>query len=327
MRQEPFQQGIAILSFDTEQIWGHLDILNEEQFQKHYPGAVEAHDKLLDRLSDAGVRATWFIVGGMTLPQSAGGSDARMIGLPSAWTSRIPAGSEQSAPLWYRRNFLKRLLDSSPAQEIGLHGGLTHLIWTDPMVTPEIADRELSEGIKALGEAGVHPYTFSHPREGENYHHLLPKYGIGCYRSKTPTLDFRLGRTLPGAVLRILNEIRQGTPPPVWPSETMPGLWAIPASLFLYPIGPSRTRFAALKSRVERFRRGLKAAARHRGIFHYCFHPDNLTESPDGFSMFEDMLELLTRARQAGDIEVTGMGDVARTMQQRRFAAQPVATN
>ena len=315
MKAETFKQGVAILSIDTEQIWGHLDYLDDAQFNRQYPRAIEAHDELLDRLCAAEVRATWFVVGGMSLSGSEGEADVRAAGLPSSWTGRIPARTESEAPFWYRRSFIERLRDASTCHEIGLHGGLTHLIWTDPRVTRQVAEWELAEGAKALREAGICPSTFSHPREQENYHDLLPKHGISCYRSKTPTLDFRLGRTLPGAALRILNEMRRGTPPPVWPSETLPGLWAIPASLFLYPIGPSRTRFAALKSRVHRFRRGLEQATRHKGIFHYCFHPDNLTESPDGFSMFDDMLELLVRARQAGDIEVMGMGDVAHAMQ------------
>jgi hypothetical protein len=220
--------------------------------------------------------------------------------------------------LWYRRSFLRRLQHASTPQEIGLHGGLTHLIWTHPHATRAVVESELAEGVKALEEAGVSASTFSHPREQEKYHDLLPKYGISCYRSRTPTLDFRLGRTLPGAALRILNEMRRGAPPPVWPSQTLPGLWAIPASLFLYPIGPSRTRFAALKSRVHRFRLGLEAAARHKGIFHYCFHPDNLTESPDGFSMFDDMIELLVKARQSGNIEIAGMGDIANRVKSKR---------
>lgn len=315
MTTKPFEHGIAILSFDTEQIWGHLDTLNEAQFHKQFPEAIEAHDKLLDRLTAAGVRATWFVVGGMSLQGSDGQADTRAEGLPAFWTSRIPAGTENEAPEWYRRSFINRLKDPGRDQEIGLHGGLTHLIWTHPQVTREVAELELAQGTRALSEAGISASTFSHPREQERYHDLLPKHGISCYRSRTPSLDFRLGRTAPGAALRILNEMRRGTPPPVWPSERMPGLWAIPASLFLYPIGPSRTRFAALRARVERFRRGLEAATKAKGIFHYCFHPDNLTESPDGFSMLDDMLEVLTRARQAGNVEVMGMGDVAKRMQ------------
>ncbi len=124
----------------------------------------------------------------------------------------------------------------------------------------------------------------------------------------------RLGRTLPGGIVRILDEMRRATPPPVWPREVMPGLWSIPASLFLYPIGASRSRLVPLRSRVERFRRGIDAAVRHRGIFHYCLHPDNLAEAPGGFSMLDDMLELLVRRRESGDIEISTLAEVTSRM-------------
>ncbi|HVW08191.1 MAG TPA: hypothetical protein VHC90_06395 [Bryobacteraceae bacterium] len=312
-----FERGIATLSFDTEQIWGYLDIFGEQQFTGKFPGAIEAHDRLLDRLTAGQIRATWFIVGAMTLPGSEGKSDERMRGLPSSWIGNIPAGTESTAPLWYRRSFFERLKQASPQQEIGLHGGIAHVVWDHPEVSREVAERELAQGVRAMQEAGVTPLTFSHPRERERYHDLLPKYGIRCYRSRTPTLAFRLGRTLPGAALRLADEMRRAAPPPVWPVRKMNGLWTVPASLFLYPIGQSRNRFVALRSRVERFRKGIEAAARHKAVFHYCFHPDNLTESPDGFTMLDDMLESLTRARDAGDIEIAPMGDIAESMERR----------
>ena len=31
---------MVMLSFDTEQIWGYLDQLNEPQIQSRYPGAI-----------------------------------------------------------------------------------------------------------------------------------------------------------------------------------------------------------------------------------------------------------------------------------------------
>jgi len=319
MKRELFERGMVILSFDTEQIWGYSDYFSEEEFLTRFPGAFEAHDRLLDRLCEADIRATWFLVGGLALPGSQGARDGRMAGLPTERTSTVPAGSERTAPGWYRRSFVRRLREAQPRQEIGLHGGLIHLIWSDQCVTRDIARRELAEGVRALNELGVSPCSFSYPREKERYHDLLPLHGISCYRGRTPTLAMRLGRTLPGGIARILDEMRRATPPPVWPREVMPGLWNIPASLFLYPIGKSRARLVPLRSRIERFRRGIDAAVRHRGIFHYCLHPDNLAEAPGGFSMLDDILEMLVRRRESGDIEISTLAEVT-----GRMHAEPV---
>jgi len=313
-----FQRGVVMLSFDTEQMWGYFDRLNEAQFQSRYPGTIEAHEKLLACLCAAGLSATWFVVGGMTLRGSGGARDLRMAGLPADWTARIPSGYETTTPMWYRRSFVERLRETSPFQEIGLHGGLTHFIWTDRRATRDVVRWELSEGIKALEQAMVRPLSFSFGREQEAYHELLPGHGIRSYRGRTPVLACELGPTLPGALLRALDELLRASPPPVWPRETLPGLWNIPSSLFLYPIGPLRTRVLALRSRFERFSRGLEAAARHRGIFHFCLHPENLAESSHGFSLLEDILDHLTQSRDRGDVEVLTMGQVAARMEGAR---------
>jgi hypothetical protein len=75
-----------------------------------------------------------------------------------------------------------------------------------------------------------------------------------------------------------------------------------------------------LHTRIERFSRGLEAAARHRGIFHFCLHPENLTESPQGFAMFEDILERLILSRDRGDIEVLTMSEVTARVEGPREA-------
>jgi hypothetical protein len=313
-----FERGTVILSLDTEQIWGYMDLFSEPQFRERYPGALEAHPRLLACLCDAGISATWLIVGGMTLRGSNGARDSRMAGLPANWTARIPCGSEIITPLWYQRSFVERLREAYPLQEIGLHGGLTHLIWTGRRATRNVVQWELAEGVKALQQARVQPRSFSFGRDQEAYHELLPAHGICSYRGRTPVLAYQLGRTRPGALLRLVDELRRATPPLVWPQETLPGLWNIPSSLFLYPIGASRTRFVGLRSRLERFRRGVEAAARYRGIFHFCLHPENLVESGAGFSVFEDILEQLVRSRDRGDVDILTMGEVAARMLQDR---------
>jgi peptidoglycan/xylan/chitin deacetylase (PgdA/CDA1 family) len=313
--QTTFERGTVILSIDTEQIWGYLDLLNEAQFEEKYPNAPLVHEKLLDRLSAAGVGATWFVVGGMALRESIGAGDPRMIGLPPDWIRTIAGGSEQTAPLWFRRSFVERLRDAQPAQEIGLHGGLTHLIWTDPRARQDGVKRELSEGINALRQVGVKPRSFSFTRNEEAYHELLADQGIRCFRGCPPALAWRLGRTFSGALWRAADEVRCATPPPVWPRRRSPDLWSIPASMFLYPLGPKRARILSLGSRVERFRKGLNAARRSRGIFHFGFHPENLAESPQGFTILDDILAVLTRAREQGDIELMTMSDVVDRME------------
>jgi hypothetical protein len=64
-----------------------------------------------------------------------------------------------------------------------------------------------------------------------------------------------------------------------------------------------------------------------RGIFHFCLHPENLTESGQGFSLFEDMLERLIRARDRGDIEILTMGEMAARMERGQGRELPVSSD
>lgn len=321
----PFERGVVILSFDTEQIWGYVDLFDEQRFLKRYPRAIETHESLLEHLCSAGISATWFLVAGLALDGSQGQRDLRFAGLPQGWVSRVRSGDQSSAPLWYRRSFVERLRDSRPRQEIGIHGGLTHLIWTDSHTTPNVATRELTRAIGALGESGVRATSFSYPRDEERYPDLLAANGVLCYRGRLQVRAHLLGRTFRGRLLRIADEIRRADPVVVWPEETLPGLWNVPSSMFLYPLGRTRTRFVTARMRVERFARGVEAAARERGVFHFCLHPENLAEHPCGISLLDDCLSELMKARDRGDVEVLTVGEVASRME--RIKAERFATS
>jgi hypothetical protein len=311
-----FERGAVIISIDTEQIWGYTDCLTEAQFDRRYPAAAEAHSKLLARLCSAGISATWFVVGGLALRDSAALRDRRCAGR-FAGSRRIPT-IEYAPWLWHNQSFVRRLAAARPEQEIGLHGGLTHLIWEDPLVTQDIARTELVEGISALEPFCGRPRSFSYPRNREAYHDLLADHGFQCFRGSPPAMAWRLGRTVPGAVLRALEEWRRSTPPVVRPWESRPGLWNIPASMFLYPIGSARARLVGLRSRIERFTRGVEAAAREHAIFHFCFHPENLAESARGFSLLDGILEKLIERRARGDVEVVTMGGLVARMERKQ---------
>jgi hypothetical protein len=315
--QELFPRGAVVVSIDTEHIWGYFDFLSEAAFREKFPGAVEAQERLLERLLIAGVSATWFVVGGMALRGCDGPRDPRLAGIPGLWTLKIPSGREEPAGLWYRPAFVRRLREACPLQEIGLHGGLTHLVWTDEGVTRYAAERELTEGIRALEDMCVQPRTFSYARTCEAHKSLLPQHGLHSYRGPAPSLSWRLGRTLPGAFMRAMDEWLLRTPPVVWPYETLPGLWNVPASLFLYPISPMRARLARMHSRLERFSRGVEAAVRLGGIFHFSLHPENLAESRYGFGLLDDILDQLTRACQREGVEILTMSDVVNRIERK----------
>jgi hypothetical protein len=312
---ELFPTGAVLLSIDTEHMWGYSDHLTEAAFHQRFPRAVEGQQRMLAHLVGADISATWFVVGGMALQDCAGGHDLRFAGLPDYWVRRVPRSRESADSLWCQPSFVRSLLHVTPSQEIGLHGGLTHLPWQDPHVSREHAERELAEGVRSLEELGVRPESFSFARTQEAFHTLLPQHGLHSFRGRVPALAWKLGRTLPGAFLRALDEWCATDPPIVWPREVMPGLWNVPASMFFYPIRPAHRNPAPIRSRVQRFVKGVAGAVRSQAIFHFSLHPENLVESPQAFSVFDEILDRLSRARREEGVEVLTMSEVARRME------------
>lgn len=307
-----FARGVVVISIDTEQIWGYLDLTDESGFTRRFPQSIPVHNRLLASLCAANISATWTVVGGLSLRGTTGPEDACFAGLPKDWTARIPAGDEESAPLWYRRSFVTCLHDSHPAQDVGIHGGMSHLIWDDSRTSSETVSREIASGIAALEGIGIHPRALVFPRNVVSHLDVLVRHGIRCYRGRAPVTSEKLGlkHSLAGRASRLLEEAARLTPPTVWPEEVLPGLWNIPASLNLYTMRPSATRLAPLGTRLERVRMGVEAAARQGRIFHFWFHPENLAEAPWSYPTFEAILEELMRRRDAGDIEILTMNQI-----------------
>jgi hypothetical protein len=106
----------------------------------------------------------------------------------------------------------------------------------------------------------------------------------------------------------------------------MPGLWNVPASMFFYPIRPLRSRVLPIRSRLERFNKGVEAAIRSGAIFHFSLHPENLAESPHGFAIFDEMLDRLNRACHQEGVEVLTMSDVISRMERNRLCSTTAVT-
>ncbi|MDP8980796.1 MAG: hypothetical protein M3O35_09420 [Acidobacteriota bacterium] len=302
-------RGAAVISIDTEQIWGYFDLIGERQFEARYPNARDTHHRLLELLSREGIGATWAVVGALSLAGSEGGADERMSGTPAYWAERIPAGDETSRPLWYARSFVRCIQSARTPQEIGLHGGISHLVWGDARTSPALAASELRAGIAALNEIGVDPASFVFPRDLEAHHAILADDGIRCYRGRAPILSERLGYNIAGSLARAAEEVSKATPPVVWPEQVLPGLWNLPASMFLYSLGRERSRLVKPGLRVERTQLGLRAAAKDRGVFHLGLHPENLAESDFAFAIFEQMIHEICRWRDQDDIDILTMSE------------------
>jgi hypothetical protein len=85
--------------------------------------------------------------------------------------------------------------------------------------------------------------------------------------------------------------------------------------MIYFPIH-GRRRLIPVSRRVERARKGLRAASRKGRIFHLWFHPTNLAEEPD--AMFRGLREIFSVVREScreGRLRVETMGTLACRLQ------------
>src|SRR5207249_10655088 len=89
------------------------------------------------------------------------------------------------------------------------------------------------------------------------------------------------------------------------------GRWCMPGSMICFA-RPARRRFSPLPARVHRARKGLRAEARQRKVFHLWFPPTNLADEPE--RMFAGLREILRAAadlRRRGELDIEPMGALA----------------
>jgi hypothetical protein len=101
-------------------------------------------------------------------------------------------------------------------------------------------------------------------------------------------------------------------PPPVVPRRTAHGLINLPGSMFYMP-ATEWQRYVPMAVRTVVVKRGLREAARRRGIFHLRLHPEALVFGADRlFEGLADIFEEAHRLKKGGSLQLLTVYDAAR---------------
>jgi peptidoglycan/xylan/chitin deacetylase (PgdA/CDA1 family) len=311
-------RGVFTLSLDFELAWGSRDLSDniEPLLRLARVTREQVFHPLLELLESRGMSATWATVGHLFLPSArreAGRLHPQLTPPRHAWKpdwfAGVPEGDETSAPEFYARSLVQRLLQSG--QEVGSHG-FSHPIYGDPGCTEEAARADLAAARAAAADMGVTLRSFVFPRNVHGHLGLLREAGFTCWRPLEPAWYRRPGG--PGSVVRLAHladVARAACPAVVTPRVGDFGLVEYPASASFLPMEGVR-RFIPMRQRVERCRRGLDRAAEEGKAFHLASHPHNLASHPRVMlAAFGAVLDHAARLRDAGRIEVLSMGAVA----------------
>lgn len=309
-----------MLSLDTELMWGSFHRMTPAQFEAGYPDVRGTIRAILDLLERYEMAATWAVVGHLFLERCERDANGRahpeMVHPQQRWWSgdwymHDPCSDRGRDPLWYGPDIVDLIQGAKVPQDIGSHS-FAHPHFGDPAMTREAAAADLDACMAAAKARGIELRSFVYPSNSEGHHDLLRDRGFSAFRGTGPE-EARV-RRLPRPVrrpVRLATQVLGASPLVGRPTETLPGLWDIPASSLLL----TRTGLRSLATRTARLRRvraGIAAARRTGSVFHLWTHPWNLADDPSfHIALLRDILEGVARDREAGLLRVETMAGMA----------------
>ncbi len=311
------ETGVFTISLDFELIWGTMDKYGPSRFEKLC--AIERScvvDRLLGLFTEFGISATWCTVGHLFLNSCS--TDRKVkhpeivrpnhSWVPHDWFLHDPCATEETAPLFYGRSLIEKLLDCRVRQEIGSHT-FSHVIVGDTGCSRATFETELESSVRAARALGIEMRSFAFPRNRVGHPDVLRSHGFTSFRGPEPR--WWHSESCP-ALLRHLGHLSEvismRTPPVVLPELILPemsrpemhapALWNIPGSMLFTPSHGLR-RYIPIALRVRRARKGLDAAARRKRIFHLWFHPTDFAANVE--PMLAGLRQVLEHARKLRD--------------------------
>lgn len=286
-----------ILSLDCEGKWGvadHLtprdhETLSDERLRMAYAGILSALDAF-------DIPATFAFVGTFSLSadrlralKPALADFARAV--PGYLEPALADMAEGTNQGWTGDWAVEAVDAARTRHEIGLHGA-THIPWTWPGMTPDMARRELGLIYDARAPILSRTTTFIFPRNRGDHPELLDDFGIAGLRAT---------REYPNRIASLASEFNifekpEGVPPPARPLS-------IPAGYFVNWLSGGRKLVPQAVSRL-RARRLLERAAETGETVHYWTHPENIASAPATLDLLRGILAEVAALRDAGRCEV-----------------------
>ena len=303
----PVNRPIFILSVDFELLWGY--VLHPKDRAAGLLLSDETKGRgstltLLNILDRHGLPATWATVGGLFLEP-----DQPHPALSSAAHSALFEKADRQ--LFHAPDLIEKIRSSPTGHEIAYHS-FSHVRFSE--CTPEVALRELTEGVRAAEKLGLSLRSFVFPENKIGHAALLKQAGFLIYRGQTlggRAVEQGLTTRLKGVVMRRIT-----APPvaPIWRD----GIWEVPGSMVF---GDSLLPFAVL----PRAERGLRRAIRQNMVFHLWLHPQDLLLDSNLGSKLDAFLAFVGKKRKRGELEVMTMGELGSVLTEKPLLLFPLA--
>jgi peptidoglycan/xylan/chitin deacetylase (PgdA/CDA1 family) len=241
---------------------------------------------ILDLLTEFAVPITWATVGHLFLSSCARGDRPHGdMPRPPAntrwqgdWYKHDPCTNLRRDPLWYAPDLIEQVIGARVAHEIGSHS-FSHIDFSSETSNPELVKREIEACLAVMTPFGVRLRSLVYPfnRMGHAYHDLLHQFGIIAVRHRD-------------------EEIRLS-----YPERSAFGVYKIYESMNLRSADHYHYR-----DKAELF---IARAVEQGASYHLWFHP---SDPRTVFQKeFREILQIIQLQREAGNVWVATMGDLA----------------
>jgi peptidoglycan/xylan/chitin deacetylase (PgdA/CDA1 family) len=273
------------ISADFELNWAFR---SQPAKQRDQLGITERHNVpyILDLLTEFGVPITWATVGHLFLTACACQGEAPHRNMPRPplnarwegdWYKHDPCTDLRRDPLWYAPDLIEQIMAAKVAHEVGSHS-FSHIDFSPQTSDRELVKREMEECLAGMSNLGLRMRSLVFPfnRMGHSYHDQLHQFGIIAVRHRD-------------------EKIRLS-----YPERGAAGVYKLYESMNL-----RSSNFYQYRDKAELF---IDHAVQQGAAYHLWFHPS------DPRSVFEkefrEILQIIQRQRDAGNIWVATMGDL-----------------
>ena len=295
---------IFIMSLDVESLWGSImhpqsrERILLDRDRKKGRGDI---DILLSLCAKHNIPATWAMIGHLFLDKCRREKGVPHYGMPrhrDNWYSCDPCSDIESAPLYYGKDIVEKILGSRVRHEIGYHS-FSHVPFSE--CTREVAEAEIEAGLKAAADLGIKLESFVFPYNKIGHVDVLREKGFKIYRGVDPAAA---GRSSPlSGLFRELNRFS----PTLSEIKWMNGIWEISGTNLIVDM----PRYMPLVSIAKA---GINRAVRAGRIFHIWLHPHNLILRPSLSRSLDSIMEFVSEKRNRGELRVMTMGDLVNVL-------------
>jgi peptidoglycan/xylan/chitin deacetylase (PgdA/CDA1 family) len=312
-RSLKIDKAIFIISLDTELAWGTR---GSKKYLEHYQETRKIIDRLLNLFNKYEIKATWAMVGHLFLDQCKkidGVVHPEIIRpqykwLHGDWFDVDPSSNLDSAPEWYGKDIVEKIINCLVKQEIGCHT-FSHIDVKDNGCNRDCFTSELKKCRDLAQSFGLELKSFVFPKNKVANIDLLKEFGYLCFRDK----DNNWYSNLPSSCKKIAHIIDEYLclPTRSTTAKKLNEVWNFPGNYF-YVHKNGWAKNLPICFRVKKVKIGINKAIKKNQIFHMWFHPFNLASDPDGlFQGLEEIFKYFISLKEKGLIDNMTMKEAA----------------